>query len=328
MKRQQIASIASAIGHALIGMSYSRTYRWNFFPQGGSADCSSYTQACFIGAGCPLVDKNGKELWTSTYQINAAGFDLLYPASVKVAGREHAPESLYKSLQPGDIVLYDFGTDDRANTIDHAAFVDADGNIINERSSKTGIKVDPISFGKNNIVAVLRIREDAEIMELAEVSAENTTKLMTRRLQILLNVSPIAPQLLCDAVWGARTNAALNAYKASQGLTQDGICTQETWERLIAGLNVQEIEETSAPETSETQASGNRLLLMQSPLMRGADIVTLQAKLAAAGYDVGEIDGVFGRKTEAAVIALQTNAMAITTADGIAEDAVLKLLGI
>jgi len=48
----------------------------------------------------------------------------------------------------------------------------------------------------------------------------------------------------------------------------------------------------------------------------------------AAGYDVGEIDGVFGRKTGAAVIALHTNAMAITTADGIADNAVFKLLGI
>lgn len=325
MQRQIIAAIASAVGHALIGMSYSRTYRWNFFPQGGSADCSSYTQACFIAAGYPLLDANGKELWTSTVQVKARGFDLIYPASVGVAGREHAPASLYKSLQPGDIILFDFGTDDRANTIDHAAFVDADRNIINERSSKTGIKVDPISFGKENIVAVLRIPENATMMDLAEVSAGNTTKLMTRRLQILLNVTPVAPKLLCDAEWGARTTAALNAYKASQGLAQDGICTRETWERLIAGLNVQAV-----PEEGEQKppASGNRLLMMQSPRMTGAEVATLQAKLSALGYAVGEIDGVFGRKTEAAVLALQTNAKAITTADGIADDAVLKLLGI
>jgi hypothetical protein len=325
MNRQQIASLASAIGHALIGMSYSRTYRWSFYPQGGSGDCSSYTQACFLGAGFPLLDGKGKELWTSTYQVNARGFDLLFPASVNLAGREHAPESLHEMLQPGDIILFDFGTDDRANTIDHAAFVDADGNIINERSSKTGIKVDPITFGKNNTVAVLRIREDAEMMDLAEVSAESTTKLMTRRMQILLNVSPSAPRLLCDAEWGDKTTAALNAYKASQGLAQDGICTRETWERLIAGLNVQAVPE---PEEQETPASGNRLLLMQSPLMKGAEVTTLQAKLSALGYAVGEIDGVFGRKTEAAVIALQTNAMEITTSDGIADESVLKLLGI
>ena len=34
------------------------------------------------------------------------------------------------------------------------------------------------------------------------------------------------------------------------------------------------------------------------------------------------------KETEAAVIALQTNAREITTADGIADDTVLKLLGI
>ena len=325
MQRQQIASIASAIGHALIGMSYSRTYRWNFYPQGGSADCSSYTQACFIGAGYPLLDSGGKELWTSTVQIKARGFDLVYPASIGIAGREHAPASLYKSLQPGDIILFDFGTDDRANTIDHAAFVDADCNIINERSSKTGIKVDPISFGKENIVAVLRVRDDAKMMEPTECRADKTTKLLTRRLQILLNVSPTAPRLLCDGAWGAKTTEALDAYKASQGLEPDGVCTQETWERLIAGLNAQAVTE---PETEKKPITGNRLLLMQTPRMKGAEVATLQAKLAALGYNVGEIDGIFGRMTEAAVIALQTNAKAITTADGNADDAVLKLLGI
>lgn len=323
MQRQFIASLASAVGHALIGMSYSRTYRWNFYPQGGSADCSSYTQACFIAAGYPLVDAKGKELWTSTYQINASGFDLIYPASVRVAGREHAPESLHKQLQPGDIVLYDFGTDDRANTIDHAAFVDTERNIINERSSKTGIKVDPISFGKNNIVAVLRIREDAVEMERKEVSTGSTTALMTRRMQILLNVSPIAPKLLCDAKWGVKTTAALNAYKASQGLAEDGICTTATWDRLIAGINTQAV-----PEGETTQAGTPRLLMIQTPIMRGADVATLQAKLAALGISVGEIDGAFGRKTEAAVRELQTRAMAIKTDDGIADDALLKLLGI
>jgi peptidoglycan hydrolase-like protein with peptidoglycan-binding domain len=67
---------------------------------------------------------------------------------------------------------------------------------------------------------------------------------------------------------------------------------------------------------------------MQTPLMRGAEIAAMQAKLAALGYSVGEIDGVFGRKTEAAVMALQANAMKITTEDGVADESVLRLLGI
>ena len=325
MKRQQIASLASAIGHALIGMSYSRTHRFKFYPQGGSGDCSSYVGACFLGAGFPLLDSKGEEMWTSTRQVNARGCDLLYPSSIRDVGKTRAPASFYRSLQPGDIVLYDFAIDERPNTIDHAAFVDADGNIINERSSKSGIKIDPLSFGKSNIVAVLRVREDAAVMECPDVSAAATTKLMTRRMQILLNVSPVAPKLLCDAVWGALTTAALNAYKASQGLVQDGICTPETWERLIAGLNAQAVPE---PQQTEAQGSGNRLLMMQTPLMRGAEVAAMQAKLAALGYSVGEIDGVFGRKTEAAVMALQAAAMQITTEDGVADESVLRLLGI
>jgi len=325
MKREQVIKLASAIGHKLIGMTYSRTYRFKFFPNGGSADCSSYNGACWLGAGFPLLNSKGEEMWTSTRQVYACGCDLIYPASIKVVGREHAPTNLYETFRPGDILLFDFGTDDRANTIDHAAFVDADGNIINERSSKTGIKVDPISFGRNNVVAVLRIREDAKFMEPVEVSASTTTKLLTRRLQILLNVSEVQPNLLCDAKWGEQTTAALNAYKAAQGMEPDGICTTHTWEQLITDLlpgDTGQSEVVEEPEELPTE------ITLQSPYMRGDRIKAVQSRLNTMGYAVGDVDGVYGPKTAAAVTDLQTRAMAIKAANGVVDNDVLKLLRI
>ena len=60
--------------------------------------------------------------------------------------------------------------------------------------------------------------------------------------------------------------------------------------------------------------------------MQGGDVMALQIKLNALGYDCGTADGVFGKKTEAAVKAFQTdNGL---KADGIAGPQTLALLGL
>lgn len=58
--------------------------------------------------------------------------------------------------------------------------------------------------------------------------------------------------------------------------------------------------------------------------MSGADVTALQVKLNALGYDCGTADGKFGKKTEAAVKAFQTDHG--LTADGIAGPETLKLI--
>jgi peptidoglycan hydrolase-like protein with peptidoglycan-binding domain len=50
------------------------------------------------------------------------------------------------------------------------------------------------------------------------------------------------------------------------------------------------------------QAFGSRILRRG---MRGKDVEELQNKLASLGYNVGPIDGIFGRLTEQAVIQFQ-----------------------
>ena len=45
----------------------------------------------------------------------------------------------------------------------------------------------------------------------------------------------------------------------------------------------------------------SRVLKLQSPYMRGDDVKELQQALKDQGYDPGQIDGVFGKKTERAV---------------------------
>lgn len=44
-----------------------------------------------------------------------------------------------------------------------------------------------------------------------------------------------------------------------------------------------------------------RILKLTSPFMRGDDVKQLQSRLKEKGYDPGQIDGIFGRKTQRAV---------------------------
>lgn len=59
-------------------------------------------------------------------------------------------------------------------------------------------------------------------------------------------------------------------------------------------------------KTPPTKISENeRLLKLTNPYMRGDDVKQLQENLNSLGYNVGDIDGIFGTKTESAVKAFQ-----------------------
>ena len=53
---------------------------------------------------------------------------------------------------------------------------------------------------------------------------------------------------------------------------------------------------------------GDRVLKVTSPYMRGPDVVELQTDLNMLGFDCGKVDGIYGKKTENAVKAMQTEA--------------------
>ena len=59
------------------------------------------------------------------------------------------------------------------------------------------------------------------------------------------------------------------------------------------------------PETPTEYKLGERTLKNVSPYMQGADVIDLQTRLNALGYDCGKVDGKFGSNTEKGVKSFQ-----------------------
>ena len=104
-----------------------------------------------------------------------------------------------------------------------------------------------------------------------------------------------------DGIFGAKTYAAVTAFQKTNSLGVDGIVGKLTWAKLYDATPVNVTPVTTQP--------------MLRTGSRGDAVRKLQELLNALGYDCGSVDGIFGSKTKAAVLAFQkANGLA---ADGI-----------
>lgn len=104
-----------------------------------------------------------------------------------------------------------------------------------------------------------------------------------------------------DGIFGAKTYAAVTAFQKANGLGVDGIVGKLTWAKLYDATPVNVTPITTQP--------------MLRTGSRGDAVRKLQELLNAKGYTCGNVDGIFGSKTYAAVLAFQkANRLA---ADGI-----------
>jgi N-acetylmuramoyl-L-alanine amidase len=127
---------------------------------------------------------------------------------------------------------------------------------------------------------------------------------LQRRLATLgLDLSDAEPGRFCDS-----TVAAVRAFQEARGLRVDGICGPQTWSALVeSGYRL-----------------GDRLLYRRSPMLRGDDILELQHRLNALGFDSGREDGILGDDTTRALTEFQRN-MGLAT-DGVFGPATLEQL--
>lgn len=108
-----------------------------------------------------------------------------------------------------------------------------------------------------------------------------------------------------DGIFGKNTRAAVIAFQNANGLAADGIVGKLTWAKLY---------DTTAALPSAGTATGTQPMVYRGS--RGDAVRRLQELLNKKGFDCGAVDGIFGSKTYAAVMAFQkANGL---SADGIA----------
>lgn len=94
-----------------------------------------------------------------------------------------------------------------------------------------------------------------------------------------------------DGRFGPSSEAAVREFQQRRGLVTDGIVGRDTWGRLVeAGYRV-----------------GDRTLYLRHPSFRGDDVLELQRRLNALGFDAGKEDGIFGPRVSGAVREFQVN---------------------
>jgi N-acetylmuramoyl-L-alanine amidase len=100
--------------------------------------------------------------------------------------------------------------------------------------------------------------------------------------------------------FGASTKQAIRAFQQRRGVVADGIVGRHTWNELVeSGWKL-----------------GDRTLYPKHPPFRGDDVLALQGRLNALGFDAGREDGILGPDTDRAVRAFQREY-------GVAEDGIV-----
>lgn len=89
--------------------------------------------------------------------------------------------------------------------------------------------------------------------------------------------------------FGESTARAVREFQQQRGIIADGIVGPHTWNELVEA----------------SWRLGDRALYLRVPVMRGDDVLTLQSRLNALGFDAGREDGIFGRTTDSGVRAFQ-----------------------
>lgn len=104
-----------------------------------------------------------------------------------------------------------------------------------------------------------------------------------------------------DGVYGANTEKAVKEFQKKVGITADGIAGKQTYQALQKYVRTETTTSQSNSSNSNDHWTGQTLREGN----RGQAVKDLQTKLQRLGYNIGTIDGVYGKQTTEAVRSFQ-----------------------
>ena len=242
MERDKIINRALQHAFMLLGAAYSNTERFKYYA-GGSFDCSSFAFSNYSYGGFPLLNAKGEQLITSNIQVDAVGFDLIYPATKAEIGKKlPSAANLLTTYgaEPGDLIFYNFKADTpRANKITHVAMVWDKDHIIHTANKNEKCCIKPMTYGATNVCAIMRLSKDVAAPTPPTIKQNTTDMLWARVLQIILNVQGMRPDFNCSGEYGPKTDAAVRSFQKQTGLTVDGVVGPKTWAMLFYSTDVE-----------------------------------------------------------------------------------------
>lgn len=124
-----------------------------------------------------------------------------------------------------------------------------------------------------------------------ETIRRNDTGAAVQDIQGKLNALGFLPGKALSGVFDDATIEALHGFCQESGLPPVDEVNEKTWSALL----------------DASFSLGDRTLFLRMPFFHGRDVRELQQALSSLGFDCGDLDGIFGAHTEAAVRKFQLN---------------------
>ena len=200
---EKTAKAAAKWALSKVGCRYSQAER----TKKDVFDCSSLVARAYSAQDVSW-DLVGSEVPNSTQEVYSDQFLLLWPEDYDDIGKKLGGKDVLKrAAQPGDLQFLCTDSDTtRANRITHVTIVVDGEEIVHARSTRYGVRTDPLTLYRGKACALLRYNPEAPLRL-------GMRGLRVQALQKALNAR--GAKLDVDGIYGRKTEEAVARYGAA-----------------------------------------------------------------------------------------------------------------